>query len=618
VAVIVITRNRRNELIAKMLEVLFKHPGGLPFRGLLEHIEASVSLSQEELAPHQLQPALRCFEEAVWMGTIAPVKAGWLRNDRDHMSLTESGRRAFETFRDPSQLIAKAARRSARGWLSINAPRAYRMAARIVDQLLIEYRLVRRVGLRDLAGKTLGNTNRWEAVLPLQTAQRFVVDLNLSPESVTRYLDSIVASYMEGGHTIYLPPETARRSVFRALMHNYPGDAGIKLIKNPGGVDEGHYLREGYGVATGESVLHRNMVHDHAHLSLVANLLYNEGIGPRLYDLVEIQGTDSVSTAYIVAHSGAQVPSVPECEAGLRRIAQLEKQKILKINLPDGLADEDFEPPACNGNALMSPDGKFHYIDFQNFTLANYQVYLEKIAIEATQKSHFGDQTLLRGGRYLYQSVPGVPLPSRRKIEDRIVTIRELMETADLSVEQRLVLDFGCNIGMMMGQYLKLGAAWCHGWDRALVVPHTERLLLALGCSRFSTTGCDIEASRPVEVDLPEFLQPLLKGSVISYLAVRGHLGWLDALSRIPWAFLIYEGHEEETPEQFESFVAELGQQARFKVGDVRHYRDGDSDPRTLAVLVREENFNRSEDLGEPFAVLRKLKDVPPLVGQAG
>jgi hypothetical protein len=196
---------------------------------------------------------------------------------------------------------------------------------------------------------------------------------------------------------------------------------------------------------------------------------------------------------------------------------------------------------------------------------------------------------LLRGGSYLYQSIPGVRLPSRRRIEDRIGPLHELLNSAGVSVERRLVLDFGCNIGMMMAQYLKLGAGWCHGWDRAAVTPHTERMLLSLGCTRFSLTGCDIEASRAVESDLPEFLDPLLKSSVISYLAVRGHLGWLDALARIPWTFLIYEGHEDETQEQFESFMGELKQQIRFQVRGVRDYRDGDSDPRTLAVLVREE-----------------------------
>ncbi|HXI24587.1 MAG TPA: hypothetical protein VNG71_12045 [Pyrinomonadaceae bacterium] len=585
-----ITRQRRSELTAKMLEALFQHPDGLSFSNLLDLIEKTASLNAEECAAHSLQPSLRCFEEALWTGTIAPVKAGWLRSDRDQLSLTKAGRRAFAEISDPSELIEKAASHSLRGWLSVHTPRAYRLASRSLDQLLIEYRLVRRVGVGHLLGKNLGNANHWKEVLPVQTPQRFIIDLNLDIErGWAPYLDSIGVEYFEGGHTIYIPPEAVRGSVFEELMRNYPADSGIKLIKNHGGVDEGRYLRNGYGVAAGESVLLRSLVYDHRRLTLVANLLHAKDLGPRLFDLVEVQCGEHTFTAYIVEHVGGQTPSLDQCRAGLRRIAELENQGLLKINLPDGFADEDFEPPTCNGNALLTPNEQFRYIDFQNFLLVNYEKYLEKIALEATEKSHFGDRSLLRGGAYLYQSIPGVRLPSRRRIEDRIGPLSELLNSAGVSVERRLVLDFGCNIGMMMAQYLKLGAAWCHGWDRAALTPHTERMLLSLGCTRFSLTGCDIEASRAVESDLPGFLDPLLKGSVISYLAVRGHLGWLDALARIPWQFLIYEGHEDETQEQFEGFIREFKQQVRFEVRGVRDYRDGDSDPRTLAVLVREE-----------------------------
>ena len=75
-----------------------------------------------------------------------------------------------------------------------------------------------------------------------------------------------------------------------------------------------------------------------------------------------------------------------QCRAGLRGLAELENQGLLKINLPDGFADEDFEPPTCNGNALMTPNEQFRYIDFQNFLLVNYEKYLEKIAIKATEQ----------------------------------------------------------------------------------------------------------------------------------------------------------------------------------------------------------------------------------------
>jgi hypothetical protein len=149
------------------------------------------------------------------------------------------------------------------------------------------------------------------------------------------------------------------------------------------------------------------------------------------------------------------------------------------------------------------------------------------------------------------------------------------------------VLDFGCNVGMMIGQYLKLGSIWCHGWDRAQITPHTEKLLLALGCTRFSTTGGDISKDQPVEEDLPAFLHSHLDGCVISYLAVRAHIGWLDALGRLPWSFLIYEGHEGETVDHFHTDLEQLRALTDFEIGAVNQYVDGDSDERTIAILIR-------------------------------
>jgi hypothetical protein len=166
-------------------------------------------------------------------------------------------------------------------------------------------------------------------------------------------------------------------------------------------------------------------------------------------------------------------------------------------------------------------------------------------------------------------------------------TLSRLLQEAGVSVAERVVLDVGCNIGMMMAEYLKLGAKWCHGWDRALTVPHTERMLLALGCTRFSTTGSDITKSRSLVDDLPGHVDASLDGCVISYLAVRGHLNWLDALQQIPWSFMIYEGHEGETARDFETYLEELRSMTNFELGPTSTYIDGDSEERTVAILLK-------------------------------
>jgi hypothetical protein len=235
----------------------------------------------------------------------------------------------------------------------------------------------------------------------------------------------------------------------------------------------------------------------------------------------------------------------------------------------------------------MTSDGEFRYVDFQNFSLTGYGEFLKRTAVEAAEATHFGDKSIIRGGRYLYQSVPGVGLPGKRNVEERMKILQTLMEQAGVSVQDRLVLDVGCNIGMMMAQYLKLGALWCHGWDQEYVVPHTERLLFALGCTRFSTSGGVIDESRTIEADVAAHLKPHLKDCVVSYLAIRGHVGWLESLEKLPWKFMIYEGHEGESSDQFTQHFEELKQRVPISIAAQGEYADGDSDRRIVAILTR-------------------------------
>jgi hypothetical protein len=568
-------RVRTGMLVRKVFELLLDHPEGLPIRDVVDHIAETDELSEKQTDR---------FDELM-RGCAAPIKAGWLLAGRQHLTISDEGKNAFSLYRDPAKFMKEAARHSAKGWLSVHFPKPYYAAGKLKDQWVAEMRAARRIGVSGLMGRAFGSPSPWESILPLQKSRRAVIqDLEIAKvESLVTYLESEALSYKEGGHSVYLPPESFKRSILGKLAAPYPPDAGLKIVKGDTAIDEGGINEP----KNGDKRIPLKLAHNHRHLTLVANLLYTKGIGPKLYDLIELESSSYFWTAYVIQHVSGAVPSVSECEAGIGKLRELEEQGLTKVTLTEGFDDKQFECPDCSGNALTDANGEFRYIDFKNFTLINYDRYLRTVAIEATDASHFGDASFLRGGRYLYQSVPAVNLPGKRSVEARVKVLEQVLETAGVSINNRLVLDIGCNIGMMMAQYLKLGANWCHGWDRPYLIPHTEKLLRALGCTRFSTSGTDIVASQPLEEDLPPFLRANLEGCVISYLAVRGHLGWLDALSRIPWRFLIYEGHEGETREDFYQYIKRFSAVANFEIGCVTSYVDGDSDERTLAILVR-------------------------------
>src|SRR5262249_22813043 len=238
------------------------------------------------------------------------------------------------------------------------------------------------------------------------------------------------------------------------------------------------------------------------------------------------------------------------------------------------------KPSAHNGSTSKGTRRGPGYPALLGFHVRDYTPFLSEVASDAASASHWGDKSLFRGWRYLYQSVPGLQMAGRRSTDDRVLAIKRLMESAGVSVEGRLVLDVGCNIGMMMAQYLKLGAKWCHGWDQAHITPHSEKLLLALGCTRFSVSGGDLDAGKRIEEDIADFLRPALEGCVISYLAVRGPLGWLNSLKTIPWSHLIYEGHEDETEEDFNRHMGQLRALVPFRIAASGVYSDGDCDKR--------------------------------------
>jgi hypothetical protein len=73
----------------------------------------------------------------------------------------------------------------------------------------------------------------------------------------------------------------------------------------------------------------------------------------------------------------------------------------------------------------------------------------------------------------------------------------------------------------------------------------------------------------------------------VSYLAIRGHVGWLESLEKLPWKFMIYEGHEGESSDQFTQHFEELKQRVPISIAAQGEYADGDSDRRIVAILTR-------------------------------
>lgn len=452
-------------------------------------------------------------------------------------------------------------------------PRAYVAMARVKNRFAVEWRVLRHLRLRDMWRAV--SRNAWMAAIPSQQARRFTVSTRFAA------LCNAAHTQVSGAHALYLSPIAWEQSALADLRAHYPPDAGLKVVRQEGSISSGSYVSPGP-----YSRLQIGMLHSHAQLSVAANVLHLSGVGPRPYDLIEIAFPDGIHVAYVGRHVQGRAPSRDEWSATMAALQRLRADDVLNVVAPGGFEHIDFREPDCNGNALVDSRGVVHYVDFQNFVLGDYESFLERAAREASAATHFGEASWLRGGRYLYQTVPGLRLPAKRDVERRMAVISEMLALSGSTLAGSTVLDVGCNLGMIIASYLRLGAAWCHGWDLPSVTPFTERLLLGVGCTRFSLSGAALSANYPLRRDVPEFV---LTGRpvIVSYLAVRGHLGWLAELGTLPWSTLIYEGHEHEgraaTMEHLEQFCALTSA----RVAEIATYRDGDSEPRELAILTR-------------------------------
>lgn len=400
----------------------------------------------------------------------------------------------------------------------------------------------------------------WRRLLPLQAPRRLAIRAGTGRfDGLEALFASLDAPFIAGKHWLYLPPGPAVSS----WLAEYPPSSGLKIWIAPEPPD--------------------------AHLILTANLLFEQQLGPRIYDQARLSCGKLEFTAQVIEHIEGREPQPGEWEGARQALLDLESRRLLKARTIPGQPGA-LPAKAAPGTAIFCERSRHvRYLPFHRLQVADYGAYLEGLAQAAAQQTHFGNLDR-RNRRYLYQSIPGVSLPAKRRIEPRIERVRALLDEARVTFRDRVVLDIGCNLGMMMAQYLKLEARWCQGWDLASVTPHAERMLGALGCTRFSFTGGDLSRTQPL--DLPAFLRAGSRGCAISYLAIRGHVGWLDALASIPWAILIYEGHKSDSRDDLERHLAELRSRVPFEHGPIEPYRDGRrSRPRLMTVLVRKENL---------------------------
>jgi hypothetical protein len=427
----------------------------------------------------------------------------------------------------------------------------------------------------------------WRRELPVQNAPCFAIrwpDGVKGSEDLLMWARAFSHDAPSGRHSIYLPPETWAASTLAPIAAHYPEGCGLKISRSPGGANEPYAIpRPGHTVQRRYSMPHRQQL-------LIYNCLQIEGIAPRLYDVIELEDESGVRwAAYVVEHVRGGKPGAEHYESVTTKLRALEADGVIRLVTPGGWGGADFGSIDCNGNLIARPDGSAVYVDVHSFVLDRYEKHLLQTAQAAAAVSHFGSRSFIlggRGGSYLYQAVPGSPLPAKRSPSDRMLVWDELLASAGVSLDRKVVFDVGCNIGLMSAEYLRRGARWIHGWDMPAMVQATRRVLLGIGCTRFSLTGCVLSPDRALTADLPTHLAGVnADDAVVNYLAMRRHIGWLEGLRALPWRHMFYEGHEGDEP--FDVYLSNLQAVVPVRVLGRRRVTDANSSDREIALIER-------------------------------
>lgn len=384
----------------------------------------------------------------------------------------------------------------------------------------------------------------------------------------------------EGRHTLYLPPQPGLREALGPVVAAYPPTCGFKLLKRFAAPDRARYLYR--SDANGEDAL-MGGIHQQA---LAGAALAAYDLGPRLLDVTHLRGHDLDLTALVVEHVDGRAPTRRDHQRLLDALDQLRARRRMEMINPGVYACTDFDPPGCNGNLLLTPEGQLRYVDPQLFRF-DLDAVLDDVVERHRDVLHFGDQLgVVRGGqRFLYQGLPGRADVGRRDPDARWARLEALMRPRGIDLRDRVVFDVCCNAGLMLTGALRRGARWAVGWDLPPVAAAAAELLPLLGAGRSTIIGRPLDDQADLPADLPAWLDP--GDAVCLFLAAWHHVGFPPGVGALPWRVLVYEGREHEDAATTAANVATMEQRWGARALATETAADGLCGPRPVVLLVR-------------------------------
>jgi hypothetical protein len=400
-----------------------------------------------------------------------------------------------------------------------------------------------------------------------------------------RYLDTLDVKYVDGGWSTYIFPHQSLSLIFKDLPYDV-SKFGIKILHNLNGPLDVNYTFHQNNPSPGAATL-RSTTPSALELLRIGCYLNNAQLSPRIIDLVCINFENRQATAFIVENVQSDV-AVEKSDYDFF-MADLDKEldnKVIDLSHGNRKFSTDFQPLSCNGNLLLSSDRKPLYVDFQSFRYIDETKAFQHWVDTHSDVVLFGPKRLTNKENYLYQFIPGVGNGKRSTI-DRWLKLDELFKEADVSLANMYTFDIGCNTGLMSYYGLSRGVAWAFGWDRPNTANSARSLLNLLGASRSSVFECEIDENTDFSSNIISGHNFTVDNGCLFYFAVSNHIGFPSKVLDLPWKYLIYEGHSNQSIEESLSLISNSKWHLHYNLLASDYITDGDSPKRSLLIMER-------------------------------
>ncbi len=339
-----------------------------------------------------------------------------------------------------------------RAELKKRIPRQVWPFLRKIDKYLIYVTYIILFIRRSYQRKKLNLTHPYPQSVPVFPSEiQFNTESGIDLESILSTAGLICYS---GRHSVYIGRKADICQINGDITKDYPANIGLKIIKSRQLAPDNTPYYTSSEIAPASTYWSMTAVGSMEEKKAVANLLYTQGVAPRVYDLIKILSENKAyHYAFVVEHINGSVLHGREGEHFISHF-----KEVLSLFGMDTISiteHSDLRPPVFRNNIICGTEGA-RYIDIQNFVLSDSELvrtierdFLLNFLQSSDQTATIFTET--ESGRFDWESY-----------SKSVDILSGILECNDISINE-FVIFTQSNLAVFFLPYLlHLGAPWVH------------------------------------------------------------------------------------------------------------------------------------------------------------